>query len=101
MVMEAVMVLLGQNTLLTYDVSKTSEATLAKVRKNYLTLPEFEPGDVGKKSLAAKCLCIWALSVSRFQIVIKKVEPKKKKFEEVQSVLASSQAELAQKMAEV
>lgn len=119
MVMEAVMVLLGEKTdwnniksvlgdtngfitkLLTYDVSKTPENVLSKVRKTYLTLPEFEPIDVGKKSMAAKCLCIWALSVSKFQIVIKKVEPKKKKYEEVQSVLASAQRELAQKMDEV
>ncbi len=33
--------------------------------------------------------------------MLKKVEPKKKKYEEVQSVLATAQAELAQKMAEV
>jgi len=119
MVMEAVMILLLEKTdwnaikstlgdtgafmnrLLTYDVSKTSEAVLAKVRKNYLSLAEFDPVDVGKKSGAAKVLCIWCLSVSKFQLVIKKVEPKKKKFEEVQSVLATAQAELAQKMAEV
>ena len=119
MVMEAVMVLLGEKIdwknvqsvlsdvggfitkLLTYDVSKTPESVLAKVRKQWLALPEFDPADVGKKSLAAKTLCIWCLSVSKFQIVIKKVEPKKKKFEEVQSVLATAQRELAQKMAEV
>jgi len=119
MVMEACMILLGEKTdwpsikavlgdtggfmnrLLTYDVSKTSEAVLAKVRKNYLSLTEFEPNDVGTKSKAAKVLCIWCLSVSKFQIVIKKVEPKKKKYEEVQTVLATAQAELAQKMAEV
>lgn len=84
MVCEAVMVLLGEKTdwgnvksvlgdtngfinkLLTYDVSKTSEKILANLRKNWLARPEFEPGDVGKKSLAAKCLCIWAMSVSKF-----------------------------------
>ena len=54
------------NKLLTYDVSKTSEKILANLRKNWLARPEFEPGDVGKKSLAAKCLCIWAMSVSKF-----------------------------------
>lgn len=119
MVMEACMILLGEkidwnnvksvlsdtngfiNKLLTYDVSKTPESVLTKVRKNYLSLAEFEPGDVGKKSVAAKCLCIWCISVSRFQIVIKKVEPKKKKYEEVQTVLMTAQNELAQKMAEV
>ena len=108
MVMEAVMILLQQKTdwnnvrivlgdtggfitnLLTYDVSKTPENVLAKVRKNYLSLKEFEPEDIGKKSSAAKCLCIWAIAVSRFQIILKKVEPKKRKFEEVQSILSKA-----------
>jgi len=84
MVMEAVMVLLGEKTdwnnvkavlsdtnafiykLLNYDVSKTPESVLAKVRKQYLSLAEFEPVYVGKNSQAAKCLCVWALSVSKF-----------------------------------
>jgi len=84
MVMEAVMILLSEKTdwnsikavlsdttnfmsrLLTYDVSKTAESVLTKVRKNYLSLAEFEPNDVGSKSKAAKVLCIWCLSVSKF-----------------------------------
>jgi hypothetical protein len=41
------------NTLLSYDVSKTPESTLAKVRNTYLKLPEFDPIEVGKKSSAA------------------------------------------------
>ena len=108
MVLEAVMVLLSEKTdwnnvksvladtqgfinrLLYYDVSKTPESVLNKVRNNYLKLKEFDPEDVGKKSLAAKCLCVWSLSVSKYQIVIKKVEPKKRKFEEVQSILSKA-----------
>ncbi len=84
MVMEAVMVLLGEKTdwssiksvlsdvngfmskVLTYDVSKTPESALQKLRKNYLALAEFDPVDVGSKSKAAKCLCIWCISVSKF-----------------------------------
>jgi dynein heavy chain len=84
MVMEAVMILLQEKTdwnsikavlgdtgsfmnrLLTYDVSKTPESVLAKVRKSHLSRTEFDPVDVGKKSGAAKVLCIWALSVSKF-----------------------------------
>lgn len=54
------------NRLLHYDVSKTSESILSKVRKNYLAKKEFDPEDVGKKSSAAKCLCVWALSCSKF-----------------------------------
>mmetsp|Transcript_43965 Transcript_43965/g.42564 ORF Transcript_43965/g.42564 Transcript_43965/m.42564 type:complete len:83 (+) Transcript_43965:3537-3785(+) len=54
------------NRLLSYNVSNTPESVLAKVRKNYLSKKEFDPEDVGKKSSAAKCLCIWAISVSKF-----------------------------------
>jgi hypothetical protein len=71
MVREAVIVLLGGKTewnnvksvlndvngfinkLLTYDVLKTPEIVLSKVRKNHLSLTEFDPTDVGKKSAAA------------------------------------------------
>ena len=84
MVMEAVMVLIGEKTdwnnvrsvlgdtqgfinkLLFYDVSKTPESVLTKVRNKYLKLKEFDPEDIGKKSSAAKCLCVWSLSVSKF-----------------------------------
>jgi dynein heavy chain len=119
MVMEACMILISEKTdwnsvksvlgnpgefmqrLMTYDVSKTSEKILEKVRKQYLSRPEFDPKIIEKASVAAKVICIWCGAVSKFQIVIKKVEPKKKKYEEVQSILATAQAELAQKMAEV
>jgi dynein heavy chain, axonemal len=84
MVMEAVMILIGEKTdwgnvrvvlgdtqgfinkLLVYDVSKTPESVLKKVRDKYLKLKEFEPESVGSKSQAAKCLCIWCISVSKF-----------------------------------
>jgi len=113
MVMEACMILIGEKTdwnsvkstlgnpgafmerLMTYDVSKTSEKVLEKVRKQYLARPEFDPKIIEKASVAAKVICIWCNAVSKFQIVIKKVEPKKKKYEEVQSILAIAQAELA------
>ncbi len=119
MVMQAVMILIGEKTdwnnvrsvlgdtqgfinkLLFYDVSKTPETVLSKVRKQFLSKPEFNSEEVGKKSQAAKCLCVWAISVSKFQTVLKKVEPKKKKFEEVQSILQKAQSELNQKMSEV
>ena len=54
------------NKMLFYDVSKTPESVLAKVRNTYLKIPDFNPESVGNKSQAAKCLCVWALSVSKF-----------------------------------
>jgi hypothetical protein len=52
--------------LVSYDVSKTPESVLTKVRNQYLKQKDFDPEDVGRKSSAAKCLCLWALSVSKF-----------------------------------
>lgn len=54
------------NKLLNYDVSKTPESVLSRVRTKYLKLKEFDPEEVGKRSSAAKCLCMWCISVSKF-----------------------------------
>jgi len=90
-VMEAVMVLFGQKTdwnsarqfmsdvnefmdkLRFYDVSKTPEALLNKIRKNYLSKKSFNIEEVGKKSLAAQGIAIWLKACSNYQYVLKKV----------------------------
>mgnify|MGYP000603107877 CR=1 FL=1 len=64
--------------ILDYDVQKTSEAVLNKLRNGYLKNPEFNPQEVGSKSQAAKALCIWCISTDKFSKVIKKVEPDRK-----------------------
>jgi dynein heavy chain len=95
MVMEAVMILLGEKTdwntvrsvigdvngflekLKKYDVSKTPEKLLEKVRNNYIAKKEFDSEDVGKKSVAAKSMCIWVRALDKYQKVLKKVGPLK------------------------
>ena len=66
-------------TLKAYKVEDKPESLLTKIRKKYLNDADFEPEGVGKISGAAKSLCIWAISVSKYQIVVKKIEPKKQK----------------------
>lgn len=70
-----------------YDVSKTPEKWLERVRKNYLAKKEFDPEDVGKKSLAAKSMCMWVKALNNYSIVVKKVEPKKARYNEVKAIL--------------
>jgi len=119
LVMEAVMILVGEkidwNTIRSvisnpgefldklkkYDVTKTPEKWLERVRKNYLAKKEFDPEDVGKKSFAAKSMCMWVKALNNYSIVVKKVEPKKAKFNEVTAILNKAQAELNSKLAEV
>lgn len=59
--------------------------------------PEFNPQDVGSKSQAAKALCIWCISTDKFSKVLKKVEPKRKKYAEVKAILDQAMAELNEK----
>lgn len=115
-VMECCMVLLGEKTdwkniksvlsnvgefmnkLLTYDVEVVSEKIWKKARDGWISKPQFEPGEVKKVSVAAASLCLWACACSRYQIVVKKVAPKKKKLAEVTGVLNEAQGELQVKL---
>jgi dynein heavy chain len=115
-VMECVMVLLGEakdwnsikkvlndvngflGRLKKYDVETTSEKVWKKARDGYINKPNFEPGDIRKSSIAAAALCVWAVACSKFQVVTKKVAPKKAKYAEVTAVLKSAQDELKIKL---
>lgn len=56
-----------------YDVSKTPEALLNKIRKNYLAKKQFNIEEVGKKSLAAQGIATWLKACSNYAFVLKKV----------------------------
>jgi dynein heavy chain, axonemal len=89
------------NKLKTYDVEKTSEKVWKKARDGYISKPNFDPVEVKKVSTAASALCTWANACSKYQIVVKKVAPKKAKLAEVEAVLSEAQAELKVKTDEV
>lgn len=82
------------NRLLEYDVEKISEKVWKKARDGWINKPSFDPNEVKKISVSAAALCTWAKAVSSYQIVVKKVAPKKAKLAEVKAILASAQAEL-------
>ena len=65
-----------------------------KARDGWISKPNFDPAEVKKVSVSAAALCTWAKAVSRYQIVVKKVAPKKAKLAEVKGILSSAQAEL-------
>jgi dynein heavy chain len=118
-VMECVMVMLGEKTdwknvksvlsnvnefmgkLLDYDVDKVSERIWKKAREGWISKPNFDPAEVKKVSVSASALCTWAKAVSKYQIIVKKVAPKKAKLAEVKGVLSSAQAELKVKLDDV
>jgi dynein heavy chain len=86
------------NRLKKYDVEATSEKIWKKARDGYISKPDFEPNEIKKSSIAASALCVWAVACSKYQIVTKKVAPKKAKYAEVTAVLKSAQDELAVKL---
>jgi dynein heavy chain len=73
-----------------YDVEGTTEKTWKKARDGYISKAEFEPSEIKKSSIAASALCVWANACSKYQIVTKKVAPKKAKYAEVTAVLKSA-----------
>mmetsp|Transcript_11723 Transcript_11723/g.17930 ORF Transcript_11723/g.17930 Transcript_11723/m.17930 type:complete len:107 (-) Transcript_11723:2374-2694(-) len=103
--MECVMILLGEktdwanckqvlgnvtqfmNSLLEYNVDNTSERVWRKARDGYISKPQFEPSAVRQVSVSAAALCTWCTACSKFQLVTKKVAPKKAKYAEVTKIL--------------
>lgn len=77
------------------------ESYFVKVKNNYLNKPDFDVGEVKKKSVAASFMAMWVMAVNRYQAVVKVVVPKQKRYNDVKAVLDQAEAELGQKMAEV
>lgn len=100
-VMKAIMILLGQKTdwkaiksyisdatkflneLMEFNVEKVKDRIWDKVRKEYITNANFEPGKVKSVNIAAASLCVWAIACSKYAEVVKKVAPKKARLAEV------------------
>jgi dynein heavy chain len=71
------------------------------VRKEYLTKPEFTPASMAKVSVPAGALCTWIVALSSYQIVYKKIVPKKAKLAEVSKAAEEAKAILDEKLAGV
>jgi hypothetical protein len=84
-----------------YDVSTAKESVLKKIRNDYFTKADFNAQYVGDKSKPAGALCTWILALSSYQIVYKKIIPKKEKLAEVTKVLDEAQTVLNEKLAQV
>ena len=121
MVMEAVMMLLNEKTdwnsirftlsdsgefvsrLINFadKVAQVPELVIRKLRANYLSNPEFEPEKVASKSLAAKSISKWVRAMNNFYDVLKKAEPKRKRYEEEKANLDLANAALSAKTREL
>uniref|UniRef100_A0A183SIA1 Dynein heavy chain 7, axonemal n=1 Tax=Schistocephalus solidus TaxID=70667 RepID=A0A183SIA1_SCHSO len=75
-----------------YDKENIPINIMTRIRKDYITNPEFDPAKVVRASSAAEGLCRWILAMEQYDRVAKIVAPKKAK-------LAEAEAELRENMA--
>jgi len=76
-------------------------AYMTKIRKEYVTNPEFDPTKVAKASSAAEGLCKWVLAMEIYDRVVKVVAPKKEKLAHAEATLAATMEQLKLKRAEL
>ncbi len=61
---------------------------VGKIRKEYVTNPEFDPVKIKTASTAAEGLCRWVVAMERYDKVAKVVAPKKIKLKGAEGELA-------------
>lgn len=117
-VMEAVCCLLGQpeswesakkllsqsnfmDQLQNYDKDNIPEARLRNLRKNYINLEVMQDEVIAKVSKAGLGLCQWVKAINGYADVAKEVAPKKERLELMNAQLATANAALAEKQAQL
>uniref|UniRef100_A0A094ZX25 Dynein heavy chain 7, axonemal n=1 Tax=Schistosoma haematobium TaxID=6185 RepID=A0A094ZX25_SCHHA len=80
------------NLLKEYDKDNINPTIMQRIRKDFMTNPEFDPTKVARASSAAEGLCKWILAMEQYDRVAKIVAPKRIK-------LAEAEAELTENMA--
>ncbi|CAH1783738.1 unnamed protein product, partial [Owenia fusiformis] len=84
-----------------YDKDNIPPHIMSKIRKEYITNPDFVPDKVAKASSAAEGLCKWILAMEIYDRVAKVVAPKKASLAEAESELSETMATLNTKRAEL
>ena len=74
---------------------------MAKIRKEFITNPDFDPAKVANASSAAEGLCKWVLAMEIYDRVAKVVAPKKERLKQAEEELATTMGELNQKRAQL
>ena len=119
LVVEPIMLLLGQKkdwataqqqmrktqpflkSLKEFDVSTIKESLITKIRKEYLAKPEFNVKDMTRLSQPCGAMCTWVIALASYQVVYKKIVPKKQKLAIVSKEAADAKAILDEKLAGV
>ncbi|KAG7196964.1 hypothetical protein KM043_000229 [Ampulex compressa] len=82
------------DSLLSFDKDNIPERIIDKIRKDYLTNPDFDPEKIKKVSTACEGLCRWVYAISEYDKVAKVVAPKKRALAEAQATHGRAMEEL-------
>ncbi|XP_032686024.1 dynein heavy chain 7, axonemal-like isoform X4 [Odontomachus brunneus] len=72
------------DSLLYFDKDNIPEEVITKIRKDYLTNPDFDPEKMKKVSTACEGLCRWVIAMSEYDEIAKIVAPKKRALAEAE-----------------
>jgi dynein heavy chain len=88
-------------TLLSFDKDEMDEKTVQKLRP-YIENPTFQPGHVGRISVACKSICIWVRAMYSYHVAkVTKMEPRVERLREVRSDLEAARGALAARRREL
>ena len=87
--------------LIAFDKDNLNQGAVQKIKKEYLTNPEFEPSKVSKASSAAEGLCKWAMAMVKYDEIKKIVAPKEEALAVAQQELSVLNAALAEKQSQL
>lgn len=87
--------------LMAFDKDNINQAAIAKLKKEYLTNPEFEPSRIAKASSAAEGLCKWVQAMVKYDEIKKIVAPKEEKLALAQEELAVLNKALSEKQSQL
>ena len=76
-------------------------SVMQKIRKEYITNPDFDPAKVANASSAAEGLCKWIMAMEIYDRVAKVVAPKKANLAEAEQELSETMKTLNAKRAEL
>ncbi|XP_053995911.1 dynein axonemal heavy chain 7-like isoform X3 [Hylaeus anthracinus] len=85
------------DSLINFDKDNIPDNVIEKIRKQYLTNPDFDPEKIKKVSTACEGLCRWVYAMSEYDKVSKVVAPKRRALAEAQKVYDTAMENLEAK----
>ena len=84
-----------------YDKDNIPLQVINKIRRDYISNPEFVPSLIKKVSSACEGLCKWVIAISDYDGVFKIIAPKQASLLEAQTTLEQQMAKLDEKKKEL